>query len=440
MLKSVQSPLLALVWRFLIFCLFCNGAIGTRDEYFLSVTGLENLLNIEIVMLDQLQHYVDSIQSHINMLQSSSMSWQDCFYIGQHLYEINNFNHTIEWMKQSEELLKKQEKTDDPYVLDVMETIVAYYQGIGDLDNALELVDYILSIDASRGEIANLKLTLEHMIRDGNKTGLMYELPPQAGDYHLTEDFKRYEQVCRGELLLTPAEQRILKCRFVSNNVPYRLLQPFKVEEISLDPPILQIHGVLSEDDTNLIKDLSKTRVSRSVVRSADGFDDSAVDYRISKSAWFAYNETRQFGKIQRCMKDLSLLNMESAEQFQVTNYGIGGHYEPHFDFFIENQTYTEGNRIATGIFYLSEVEEGGGTAFPHLRVLVKPEHGSVLFWYNLHRSGEPDFRTRHAACPVLKGSKWIGNIWVRERHQSLERPCELEPDHEISLKYKYFQ
>lgn len=32
---------------------------------------------------------------------------------------------------------------------------------------------------------------------------------------------------------------------------------------------------------------------------------------------------------------------------------------------------------------------------------------GTAVFWYNLFPSGEGDYSTRHAACPVLVGNKW---------------------------------
>ncbi len=32
---------------------------------------------------------------------------------------------------------------------------------------------------------------------------------------------------------------------------------------------------------------------------------------------------------------------------------------------------------------------------------------GTAVFWYNLFASGEGDYSTRHAACPVLVGNKW---------------------------------
>jgi prolyl 4-hydroxylase len=55
-------------------------------------------------------------------------------------------------------------------------------------------------------------------------------------------------------------------------------------------------------------------------------------------------------------------LTMESAERLQVQNYGIGGHYIPHWDHQIKRipgysvKKIHEGNRIATMLFYVSEL------------------------------------------------------------------------------------
>uniref|UniRef100_A0A915ML79 Fe2OG dioxygenase domain-containing protein n=1 Tax=Meloidogyne javanica TaxID=6303 RepID=A0A915ML79_MELJA len=86
------------------------------------------------------------------------------------------------------------------------------------------------------------------------------------------------------------------------------------------------------------------------------------------------------------------------------------------------------GNRIATALFYLSKPDEGGFTVFTDLKSAMKPSKYDCLFWYNLLRSGEGDLRTRHAACPVLLGTKWIANKWIHEKKQEFLRPCALTP------------
>ena len=55
--------------------------------------------------------------------------------------------------------------------------------------------------------------------------------------------------------------------------------------------------------------------------------------HRISKTAWLKEEEHADVGHVYTRTHQLTGLNMETSEELQVSNYGIGGHYEPHFDF-----------------------------------------------------------------------------------------------------------
>ncbi|KAL3079664.1 hypothetical protein niasHS_013946 [Heterodera schachtii] len=103
--------------------------------------------------------------------------------------------------------------------------------------------------------------------------------------------------------------------------------------------------------------------------------------------------------RINRRIHEMTNLDMESAEELQVANYGIGGHYDPHFDFARsgEKSPYKgKGNRIATVLFYMSQPKKVGLTVYTDLETGVAPTIHDTLFWYNLLRDGEGDMRTRH--------------------------------------------
>jgi len=76
----------------------------------------------------------------------------------------------------------------------------------------------------------------------------------------------------------------------------------------------------------------------------------------------------------------------------------------------------------------MSQPERGGATIFSELERVVFPSVRDAIFWYNLYRNGDGDLRTRHAACPVLTGIKWVSNKWIHERGQEFRRPCGLNP------------
>ncbi|XP_011292629.2 prolyl 4-hydroxylase subunit alpha-1 [Musca domestica] len=370
----------------------------------------------------------------------SGMTWQDCYAIGEYLYAMKDYNHTIPWFKQTTKILQA-----DAYLsemdgfLDFMENLVEYYRTMGEYESALDLLDYILERNPQREHIREKRVELEHKMKTAADE-VPLEKPVIESEYYKTREFKQFESICRGDYEddFRP-EQKALFCKYFTNNHPYRLLQPYKVEQLSLDPYIIQVYDVLTDEEIKTVKSIAKPHMERSKVFNLETDEHEDSETRTSHTAWMKYYADEVFGRMLQHVQDISGLDYTNAEDMQIVNYGLGGHYGPHFDFFTESSWFTpeDGNRITTAMFYLSDVEEGGGTGFTFLKLLVKPRKGSLLFWYNLHASGDEDYRSNHGACPVLKGSKWIANIWVRERDQFLTKPCDLTTNHEVSLIYK---
>ena len=125
------------------------------------------------------------------------------------------------------------------------------------------------------------------------------------------------------------------------------------------------------------------------------------------------------------------------------------------------------GNRYATILFYLTDIEEGHGgeTVFPKVwpigqsevehveldkalevlrasgdangfergsweekmvaqcrsRLAVKPKKGKAIMFYSQLPDGSPDQASLHGGCPLLSGGKYAANLWVwnlpRERY-----------------------
>lgn len=287
------------------------------------------------------------------------MSWQDCFVLGQHLYTMRDFNNTVPWLEQSMRLLAKQSYSQEPVSLDFMETVMGYHESMGDYQNALNLINHVLTVQPEqRLHLLETRTHLEQLISDGVKRGLMHEVARSPDDYHITREYLIYQQVCREELKPTAAAQRDLHCRFYSGHGQRLTYLRYKLEVLHLDPYIIQVHEVISAPETVELQHVARPELQRSQVYSPTNNQQISANFRTSQGTTFQYEEHPIMKRLSQHMTMLSGLDMRFAEPLQIANYGIGGHYEPHMDSLPDSFDYSstpyKTNRLATGIFYVS--------------------------------------------------------------------------------------
>ncbi|CAJ1081351.1 prolyl 4-hydroxylase subunit alpha-1 isoform X2 [Xyrichtys novacula] len=374
----------------------------------------------------------------------SVLTAEDCHDLGRVAYSEADYYHTELWMVQALKQLEQGETSatvDAITILDYLSYSV-YQQGA--LKRALEFTKRLLELEPTHqranGNLKYFEYQLGKQMKLKGREEAEEEEEESEGrkrrdrpDDYLPER-RKYEELCRGEgLKMTPRRQSRLYCRYYDNNRhPKYVIGPVRQEDEWDRPRIVRYHDVVSEREMERVKELAKPRLRRATVHDPQTGKLTTAHYRVSKSAWLGAFEHPVVDRINQRIEDLTGLDVSTAEDLQVANYGVGGQYEPHFDFGRKDEpdAFEElgtGNRIATWLFYMSDVAAGGATVFTDVGAAIWPKKGTAVFWYNLHPSGEGDYRTRHAACPVLVGNKWVSNKWIHERGQEFRRRCGLQ-------------
>ncbi|XP_066923985.1 transmembrane prolyl 4-hydroxylase-like [Clytia hemisphaerica] len=209
---------------------------------------------------------------------------------------------------------------------------------------------------------------------------------------------------------------------------------------------------------TTLVHILQNQKQSNPMIRS-----------RFSHQTWL--QQTSSKDKILKSIQDrlyqvtrLPKAIIQNNEDLQVVKYTPGGHYDCHMDTgagFGKNSYLPcchlkmdgECNvcRFMTVLYYLSDVEQGGETAFPiagqknitrndlnskpfehycslsahchKSKLKVQPKKGRAIIWYNHYIDprtdwlGAMDRSSMHGGCAVHKGVKWIANNWIDAAH-----------------------
>ncbi|XP_057542614.1 probable prolyl 4-hydroxylase 10 [Amaranthus tricolor] len=206
------------------------------------------------------------------------------------------------------------------------------------------------------------------------------------------------------------------------------------VEFLSWEPRAFVYHNFLSKDECEYLIKLASPHMEKSqVVDEKTGRSkDSRV--RTSSGTFLPRGRDKIVRAIEQRIADFTFLPVEHGEGLQVLHYEVGQKYEPHFDYFLEEySTANGGQRIATVLMYLSDVEEGGETVFPSAKgnisdvpywnelskcgkegLSVKPKMGDALLFWSMKPDASLDPSSLHGGCPVIRGDKWSATKWIR--------------------------
>uniref|UniRef100_A0A7N0UIB2 procollagen-proline 4-dioxygenase n=1 Tax=Kalanchoe fedtschenkoi TaxID=63787 RepID=A0A7N0UIB2_KALFE len=241
-------------------------------------------------------------------------------------------------------------------------------------------------------------------------------------------------------------------------------------EVLSWEPRAFLYHNFLSKEECEYLIELAKPHMEKStVVDSATGkskdsrsviwcdasysFDYTIfflprkcsnvlkyicmVRVRTSSGMFLRRGRDKIISEIEQRIADFAFIPVEHGEGLQVLHYEVGQKYEPHYDYFLDEfNTKNGGQRIATVLMYLSDVEEGGETVFPEAKgnisdvswwdelstcgkkgLSVKPKMGDALLFWSMRPDGTLDPSSLHGGCPVIRGNKWSSTKWMHVSH-----------------------
>jgi prolyl 4-hydroxylase len=195
-------------------------------------------------------------------------------------------------------------------------------------------------------------------------------------------------------------------------------------------PRIALLEGFLTDEECAGLVEVARARLARSTVFERGDGTMSENRGRTSQSAKIGRAENDLVARVEQRISALTGLAPEFGEQMELVRYGEAEEYAPHYDWFDpatpagKTQLEINGQRTATVILYVSDVDAGGSTVFPRLGITIRPKRGNALYFWNLDRHGFPDPLTIHAGAPIERGEKTIVNKWFRERPWTESAPA----------------
>ncbi|CAH2076579.1 unnamed protein product [Thlaspi arvense] len=205
------------------------------------------------------------------------------------------------------------------------------------------------------------------------------------------------------------------------------------LEIISWEPRAFLYHNFLTNEECEHLISLAKPNMVKSMVADVKTGRSKDSRVRTSSGAFLERGHDEIVEEIENRISDFTFIPVENGEGLQVLHYEVGQKYEPHHDYFVDEFNVKRGGqRVATVLMYLSDVDEGGETVFP----LAKGNISDVPWWKELSQCGKEglsvlpkkrdallfwstkpdatlDPSSLHGGCPVIKGNKWSSTKWL---------------------------
>jgi prolyl 4-hydroxylase len=186
-------------------------------------------------------------------------------------------------------------------------------------------------------------------------------------------------------------------------------------------PLVVFLDNVLSDEECDALIERSKDRLSRSTTVDPASGQDSIIEARSSEGTFFPLNADPLIATIDARLSAIMNLPVENGEGLQILHYHTGGQYTPHYDYFAPSDPGSAthvangGQRVSSLVMYLNDVEDGGATVFPELKLTVGPKKGGGVYFEYCNSRNQLDALSLHGGMPVLKGEKWIATKWMRQ-------------------------
>ncbi len=186
-------------------------------------------------------------------------------------------------------------------------------------------------------------------------------------------------------------------------------------------PQVIVFGDVLSPEECAELIERSRHRLKRSTTVNPETGQEDVIRNRTSEGIFFQRGEDAFIERIDQRIASLMNWPVENGEGLQILHYNTSGEYRPHFDYFPPDQpgsavhTARGGQRVATLVVYLNDVEAGGETIFPEVGLSVAGRQGGAVYFRYLNGLRQLDPLTLHGGAPVLAGDKWIMTKWMRE-------------------------